>query len=86
MVLRIMVIKSTMRRSCCCRRRNDEEEKMEYRRLFDSCQVGTKLRDQGVYSGTPGWVGFRTLTTEPNRGYQNRPQKEEVELLAKWVR
>ncbi|GBN54109.1 hypothetical protein AVEN_85985-1 [Araneus ventricosus] len=22
--------------------------------------------DIGVYSGTPGWVGFRTLTTEPN--------------------
>ncbi|GBL92513.1 hypothetical protein AVEN_174771-1 [Araneus ventricosus] len=21
----------------------------------------------GIYSGTPGWVGFRTLTTEPNR-------------------
>ncbi|GBL82511.1 hypothetical protein AVEN_238790-1 [Araneus ventricosus] len=29
---------------------------------------------QGVYSGTPSWVGFRTLTTEPNRGYQNSPQ------------
>ncbi|GBL78787.1 hypothetical protein AVEN_65325-1 [Araneus ventricosus] len=23
-------------------------------------------RNFGVYSGTPGWVGFRTLTTEPN--------------------
>ncbi|GBM07902.1 hypothetical protein AVEN_96515-1 [Araneus ventricosus] len=22
--------------------------------------------EMGVYSGTPGWVGFRTLTTKPN--------------------
>ncbi|GBM04733.1 hypothetical protein AVEN_55401-1 [Araneus ventricosus] len=35
------------------------------------------MYDLGIYSGTSGWVGswvgFRTLTTEPNRGYQNRP-------------
>ncbi|GBM42070.1 hypothetical protein AVEN_158235-1 [Araneus ventricosus] len=41
----------------------------------------------GVYSSTPGWVGFRTLTTvpnpttQPNRGYQKRPLRNSESSL-----
>ncbi|GBN88499.1 hypothetical protein AVEN_16080-1 [Araneus ventricosus] len=42
--------------------------------------VGLVSQDQGVYSGTPGWVGVPGLMsgTQPNRGYQNRPRKHEM--------
>ncbi|GBM63023.1 hypothetical protein AVEN_143453-1 [Araneus ventricosus] len=52
--------------SCCCARQFVEEV-LALVSSFQSFNIQESrliFKVLGVYSGTPGWVGFRTLTTE----------------------